>query len=77
MLLGPNSHSVGGIMRAEWDGEQLRQMMMGALLFASQQATLMQVQARRRTVLQTEVFDEPHLAAIDGSAEPTIRPPVQ
>lgn len=70
MLLGPNSHSTGGIMRGEWDAESIRLMTMGTLLFPSQQARTMQLQARRRSVLQTEVFDEPHLAAMDLSQRP-------
>jgi hypothetical protein len=46
LLLGPSSHSGGGIMRGEWGPKELQLALMGRLLFASQQAKL--IRALRR-----------------------------
>jgi hypothetical protein len=46
LLLGLNAHTVSGIMRAHWEGEELRRIAMGNLWFAPQQAKLMRGRAR-------------------------------
>ena len=48
LLLGSNSHSVSGVMCAHWEREQIRQALMGAMLFSSREARLMQAETRRR-----------------------------
>jgi hypothetical protein len=63
MLLGANSHSAGGIMQAEWGRQEVTQIMMGILLFTSQQSKLMQAQARTRMSLGTESRNEQRIAA--------------
>jgi hypothetical protein len=47
LLLGSNAHAVSGIMRARWEGEELRRIAMGTLLFTPQQAKLMRAKASR------------------------------
>ena len=49
LLLGSNSHSSAGIMRSRWGQKQVRQALMGTLLFTADQAKVMQAQARART----------------------------
>ena len=49
LLLGSNSHSSAGIMRSPWGQKQVRQALMGTLLFTAEQAKVMQAQARART----------------------------
>lgn len=51
LLLGTNSHSDAGIMRPRWESNQFRQLMMGNLLFTTEQSKLMQEQARTRVGL--------------------------
>lgn len=41
LLLGSNSHAVAGIMRARWQGEELRRLARGGLLFTSEQGERM------------------------------------
>jgi hypothetical protein len=54
LLLGPNRHSVSGIMRARWDRRNIREELQGAMLFTPQQARLMQAEMQRRiTLFQT------------------------
>jgi hypothetical protein len=53
LLLGSNSHSGAGIMQPRWDPNQVRHLMMGTLLFTTEQSKLMQAQARTRMRLQT------------------------
>ena len=38
LLLGSNSHSDEGIMQPRWDPNQVRQLMMGTLLFTPEQS---------------------------------------
>jgi hypothetical protein len=52
LLLGPNSHSLGGVMQAQWKREQVQQLMMGILLFTPPQSELMRAEARRRMLPQ-------------------------
>jgi hypothetical protein len=49
LLLGSGSHSFSGVMRSPWDREQLREAMMGALLFTPKQARLMQAELQKRS----------------------------
>jgi hypothetical protein len=65
LLLGPSSHSAGGIMLGEWGPKELQLALMGRLLFASQQAKLIQAEARRRMSLQTGTAKEQRLATVD------------
>jgi hypothetical protein len=46
LLLGSNAHAVSGIMRAHWEGEELRRIAMGTLWFTPQQAKLMRGKTR-------------------------------
>ena len=46
LLLGSNAHAVSGIMRAHWQGEELRRIAMGTLLFTPQQARHMRGKAQ-------------------------------
>jgi hypothetical protein len=41
LLLGSNSHAPAGIMRARWQGEELRRLASGSLLFTPEQAERM------------------------------------
>jgi hypothetical protein len=52
LLLGSNSHSDTGIMQPRWQPYQFRQLMMGTLLFTTEQFKLMREQAQMRTRLQ-------------------------
>ena len=52
LLLGSKSHSFSGVMRSRWDREQLREAMMGALLFTPKQVRLMQAEMHRRMTLR-------------------------
>jgi hypothetical protein len=52
LLLGTNSHSGEGIMQPRWEPNQVRQLMMGTLLFTTEQAKLMREQAQMRSRLQ-------------------------
>ena len=74
LLLGPNSHSAGGIMRGEWGPKELQLALMGRLLFSSQQAKLIRAEARRRMNLQTGTPKEQRLATVDQQAEPRVIP---
>ena len=49
LFLGTNSHSSAGIMRSPWDQKQVRQALMGTLLFTAEQAKIMKAQARALT----------------------------
>ena len=74
LLLGPNSHSGGGIMHGEWGPKEFRLALMGGLLFTSQQSKTIQAEARRRMSLQTGVLREPRLATVDQRAELSVIP---
>jgi hypothetical protein len=65
LLLGPSSHSAGGIMRGEWGPKELHLALMGRLLFASQQAKLIRAEARRRMNQQTGTPKEQRLATVN------------
>ena len=53
LLLGSNSHSDRGIMLPRWEVNQVRQLMMGALLFTPEQSKLMRLEARARAERQS------------------------
>jgi len=74
LLLGPGSHSAGGIMSGEWGSKELQLALMGRLLFASQQAKLMRAEARRRMSLQTGTAKKQRLATVDPRVEPKVIP---
>jgi hypothetical protein len=48
LLLGSSSHFPGGIMRGEWRSLEIRQALMGTLIFTPEQAARMQDDVRRR-----------------------------
>ena len=48
LLLGTNGHSRTGIMQPRWEPNQVRQLMIGTLLFTTEQSKLMRAQARTR-----------------------------
>jgi hypothetical protein len=57
LLLGTNAHSALGIMRPHWQGEELRRIGMGTLLFTPQQVR--HIQARLVSISATlAVSDE-------------------
>jgi hypothetical protein len=70
LLLGPNSHSGGGIMHGEWGPKEFRLALMGGLLFTSQQSKVIQAETRRRMSLHTGTAKEQRLATVDQRAEP-------
>lgn len=47
LLLGTNSHSRTGIMRAQWQADELRAASMGRLLFSSEEGERIREQVRR------------------------------
>ncbi len=67
LLLGPNNHSIAGIMRGEWKSEQLRQALKGWLLFTHDQSKVIQTEARRRMRLQTGSLKEQRIVPADQS----------
>jgi hypothetical protein len=54
LLLGSNRHSLTGVMRAQWERKQIRQALMGAMLFTPDQARLMQAETQKRMTLMKE-----------------------
>ena len=52
LLLGSDSHSSTGIMQSRWEKNQVRQLMMGDLLFTPEQSTRMSVAAQARIETQ-------------------------
>ena len=53
LLLGSNSHSEAGVMQARWETRQVKQLLMGSLLFTTEQPKQMHVEARARTKHQS------------------------
>jgi hypothetical protein len=74
LLLGPKSHSGGGIMQGEWGPKEFRLALMGGLLFTSQQSKVIQAETQRRMNLKTGTLKEQRLATVDPWAEPRIIP---
>jgi hypothetical protein len=56
LLLGSNSHSDRGIMLSRWEVNQVRQLMMGALLFTPEQSKLMRLEAQVRADRQNLTY---------------------
>lgn len=56
LLLGSNSHSDKGIMLPRWEGNQVRQLMMGKLLFTPEQSELMRLEAQVRAERQNLTY---------------------
>ena len=52
LLLGSTGHSNEGIMQPRWKANQVRQLMMGRLLFTPDQSRLMRLEARARSERQ-------------------------
>lgn len=69
LLLGPNSHSPTGIMQSQWERKQLRQAMMGGLLFNPEQADPIRAQAQTRTEVQAASLKSQPRAGVDQQAE--------
>jgi len=61
LLLGPNSHYGIGIMRPQWSFEQVRQVMMGTLLFTPEQSKHLRALAQTRMRLETEDVEVQHM----------------
>jgi hypothetical protein len=64
LLLGSHAHSHMGIMTPHWEGETLRVMNMGSLLFTREQASRMQARIERETGRRNDF----RLASLDGRA---------
>ena len=56
LLLGSNSHFDRGIMLARWEVNQVRQLMMGTLLFTPEQSRLMRLEAQVRAERQNLTY---------------------
>ncbi len=65
LLLGSNSHSGSGVMQPRWERQQMRQAMMGILLFTLKQSKFIQAEAQKRMKLQTASLKERHLGTVD------------
>jgi hypothetical protein len=65
LLLGTNSHSDAGIMQPRWESDQFRQLMIGNLVFATEQSKLMREQARTRMRLSTGNSDPGFMSRVD------------
>jgi hypothetical protein len=57
LLLGDNSHSLGGIMVAPWSKQDLLRMVKGGLLFTHQEVTRIQSEVRHRSRSVRRVAD--------------------
>ena len=68
LLLGSNAHSVSGIMRAQWEAEELQRIAMGTLLFTEQQAEGMRGRASLAELAERKVpITSKYEASIDRS----------
>ena len=65
LLLGTNSHSDSGIMQPRWESNQFRQLMIGNLVFTTEQSKLMRKQARTRMRLQMRNSDPGFISRAD------------
>jgi hypothetical protein len=68
LLLGPNSHSLVGIMRPQWDGKEIRLALMGELLFTYHESKLIQTEAWARMRSQTGSLKEPRVVEVAQSS---------
>jgi hypothetical protein len=69
LLLGLNSHSDSGIMQRRWERKQIRQAMTGNMLFAPEQAKLIQAAKQARMKLQTAIKERP-IQTVDHQVGP-------
>jgi hypothetical protein len=65
LLLGANSHSDLGVMQPRWERKQIRQAMMGGLLFTPEQAKLIQAETQTRMRLRTPSLKGWSVGAVD------------
>jgi len=63
LLLGSNGHSGKGIMQPRWEPNQVRQLMMGTLLFTPEQSKRMTVEAQARIEQQRNYLGSTSAAA--------------
>jgi hypothetical protein len=65
LLLGTNSHSDVGIMQPRWESNQFRQLIIGNLVFTTEQSKLMREQARTRMRLRVGNSDPGFISRAD------------
>ncbi len=68
LLLGNDCHSGSGIMRAHWRSGEVRQALMGDLLFAPREAEMMRDDLRRRIALCPDSACLPNRSAMKPSS---------
>jgi hypothetical protein len=56
LLLGPNSHAVGGVMQERWGRRQVDQALMGWMLFLPEQSQVMRAKIQMRMKQQRDEF---------------------
>lgn len=66
LLLGTNSHSVNGLMRAHWDWENLQAAQRGELLFLRPEAAQIRNRFRNAPAMQVCVIDPREPAAVES-----------
>jgi len=59
LLLGPNSHSRTGIMRAHWNHDEIERIARAQLLFTDQQAQRIRKEVSARDASQRLQLEEP------------------
>ena len=69
LLLGSNAHAVSGIMRAQWEAEELQRIAMGTLLFTAQQAERMN---GRASVAESAERKEPITSNYEASVNRSL-----
>jgi hypothetical protein len=74
LLLGPNSHSIAGLMQGEWGPKELQLALMRHLLFSPEESQRIRAEARTRMNLQTGTPKEQRLATVDKQAESKVIP---
>jgi hypothetical protein len=57
LLLGSNAHAISGIMQAHWEGDELRGIRMGSLLFLPDQGKRMRARITQREQLLMSAGD--------------------
>jgi hypothetical protein len=57
LLLGSNAHAISGIMRAHWEGSELRHINMGTLLFLPEQGQRMRARIAQQRTFKSKVPD--------------------
>jgi hypothetical protein len=56
LLLGPGRHSSTGIMRAQWDGQQIQKALKGRLSFSRTESAQIQAQAKQRLRVEAKTL---------------------